>query len=81
MRAPRYFVLVVDGLPLTQQDNPDVPVVFREEREALAAGHALQGGDSPKTVVLEAYADDYSFVGSRHLESPSGLTLQSASQQ
>lgn len=77
-RIPCYFVLVVDGLPLTHHDTPHVPVIFREEREALAASRPLQTVDSTRKVVLEAYADDYSFVGGRPLEGPSGLTLQPA---
>lgn len=68
MRSPRYFVLVVNGRPLTLPESPDVPVVFREEREALTAGQSLQTADQSRTVVLESYADDYSFVGGRRLD-------------
>lgn len=59
-RTPRYFVLVMDGRPLTQPSAPDVPAVFQNEQSAL-----LEAGNldlSTEQIVLERYAADLDFL-------------------
>ncbi|GMA15179.1 hypothetical protein E5F05_01780 (plasmid) [Deinococcus metallilatus] len=66
-RPPRYFVLVVNGKPFTEATNPAVPVIFREEHLAVVTASQLDSTTWPGDIVLEAYADDYSFLEERRI--------------
>ncbi|MEF2280307.1 hypothetical protein V3W47_18590 [Deinococcus sp. YIM 134068] len=75
-RIPRYFVLIVDGQPYTLAGTPDIPMIFRDEQSAVTASAALWNADRPRAVVLESYADDYSFLDGRPLEGPAVLSIR-----
>lgn len=75
-RVARYFVLIVDGQPLTHEGSQDVPVIFRDEETALATGRHLYVAQQPQAVTVEAYADDYTFVGRRRVDVAVPLVVQ-----
>lgn len=64
---PRYFVLIVGNRPFTSSLAPDQPIIFHNESSAVSALDRLDLSTWPGSVMLEWYADDLSFLGSRPL--------------
>lgn len=78
LRAPRYFVLIVDGQPLIHEGSQNVPVIFHNEETALATGRHMQVSRQTQAVSLESYGDDYRFLGRSRIEGTAPLVIQQA---
>lgn len=58
----RYYVLISDRQPYSRPSQPDVPAVFHHQDHAAEQGAALLRSNPYRTVIIEAYDEQFTFL-------------------